>query len=79
MPKPNVTLYTQPHCPPCKLVKGFLSDHNVDYVTKDVAQDSEARDELMNQYKSMSTPTVVVGDEVVIGFELEKLSKLLNL
>lgn len=75
----TVTLYSQPNCPPCKMVKGFLTDNKVDYIVKDVSEDSKARDELINRYKSMSTPTVVVGKDVVIGFELAKLEKLLNL
>lgn len=75
----KVTLYTQPNCPPCQWVKGYLSDHDVEYTIKDVSEDEAARNELIHQYKSMSTPTVVIGNEVITGFEIAKLEKLLNL
>jgi hypothetical protein len=33
--------------------------------------------ELVEAYKSRSTPTVVIGDEVLIGFQPERIAQLL--
>jgi glutaredoxin len=44
---------------------------------KDVSSDQLAVFELVRTYKSRSTPTIVVGDKVMIGFDPEKLDQML--
>jgi hypothetical protein len=44
---------------------------------KDVSRDQAAVFELVRTYKSRSTPTIVIGDQVVIGFDRERLEQLL--
>ena len=77
MSKP--TIYTQNDCPPCKIVKMFLNEHQVDFHEKNITLDKSARDELTKTYGSYSTPTVIVNNEVITGFDLERLKKALNL
>ena len=45
---------------------------------RDVASDFSAVRELIEKYQSRSTPTVVVGDEVMIGFDPQRLEKILQ-
>jgi len=77
MTKP--TIYTQNDCPPCKIVKMFLNEYKIDFVEKNITQDQKARDELTKVYGAFSTPTVVVNDEVIIGFDLKRLAKVLKI
>ncbi|MBA2870617.1 glutaredoxin-like YruB-family protein [Anoxybacillus calidus] len=79
MNEKKVTVYTQPDCPPCKVVKEFLRHHQIDFEEFDVSKDKAARNRLINVYRSYSTPTIVVGDEVVTGFDLPALEKILGL
>lgn len=44
---------------------------------KDVSRDQQAVLELVRTYKSRSTPTIVIGDEVMIGFDPDRLDQLL--
>ena len=46
-------------------------------MVRDVSSDNSAVRELVVTYKSRSTPTIVVGDQVMIGFDPERLEKLL--
>lgn len=46
---------------------------------KDVTQDREALRELVENYQSRATPTIVIDDEVVIGFDRARLQQLLGL
>ena len=55
----------------------FLSQRGVAFVARDVATDTEARAELI-ALGSRSTPTIKVGDEVLIGFSPAKLLALLG-
>ena len=73
----KIEVYTQPDCPPCVIVKEFLKHNNVAYEEFDVKD--AARNRLLNDYDSYSTPTVVIDGEVVAGFQIEKLQQLLNI
>jgi glutaredoxin len=44
---------------------------------KDVSSDQNAVVELVRTYNSRSTPTIVVGEEVMIGFDPERLDQML--
>ncbi|MDM5305412.1 glutaredoxin family protein [Peribacillus frigoritolerans] len=75
----DVTLYTQPDCPPCKIMKMFFDDNNIVYKEKDIKADGHARKELTNKYGAYSTPTVVIDGKAIIGFELNEIKKALNI
>lgn len=77
--KKNVKVYTQPACPPCEFVKKYFEMHGVEYELYNIKEDSDARNELINKYESMSTPTIVIDEEVIIGFKQEKIDELLNI
>ena len=72
----RVLLYSQPGCPPCHAAKQFLKARQVAFEYKDVQADPAALRELA-ELNSRSTPTIVVGDEVMIGFDPERLEALL--
>jgi glutaredoxin 3 len=44
-----------------------------------VTQDVEGRDELVRRTGQMAVPVIVVGDEVIIGFDRPRLTQLLGL
>jgi len=44
---------------------------------KDVSVDHAALMELVRTYNSNSTPTIIVGDQVMIGFDPDRLEKML--
>lgn len=73
-----VILYTQPDCPPCQIIKLFLNNRGIGYAEKNIADDSSARKEWTDVWGALSTPTVIVHDEAVIGFDVEKLTSLLE-
>lgn len=74
----TVIVYHQPDCPPCHWVMEWLDRNGVSYTVKDVVADPAAMVELQG-HGARSTPTVVIGNDVFIGFEREKLSKRLGL
>ena len=73
----RVILYSQPGCPPCYAAKQFLTERNIAFEYKDVTADSGALRELV-KLNSRSTPTIVVGEEVMVGFDPERLEALLG-
>jgi glutaredoxin len=44
-----------------------------------VLADTEGREELLRRTGQMSVPVILVGNEVVVGFDRARLSKLLGI
>ena len=61
----------------CGHVKEFLSSNGIPFVERDVSQDDAALGELQ-KLGLMTTPVTSVDGEIVVGFDREKLSSLLN-
>jgi glutaredoxin len=55
----------------------FLSQQKIPFVEKDVTTDEKAAEELM-ALGSMSTPTIVVDGQMLVGFNPQKLLQLVN-
>ena len=62
----------------CSRLKEFLSKNDLQYDDRDVSQDEAAFEELRN-LGVMTTPVSVVDEEVVVGFDEEKLRSLLEI
>jgi glutaredoxin-like YruB-family protein len=75
----KVEIYSTPSCHYCVLVKDFLSQKGVKYVDYDVAADVSKRQEMVEVSGQMGVPVVKIGDEVVVGFDRETISKILGI
>lgn len=73
----KIIVFTQSDSLPCEAVKLFLKDRGAKYEERSVEGDEEIVRELKEKYNSRSTPTVVIGDEVLIGFDPERIDELL--
>lgn len=75
----NVAIYTTPICVYCKMAKELFQEHNIEYTEYNVAQDAEKRNELIERTGQMGVPVITIDDEVVIGFDEERIKTLLGL
>ncbi|PAB58252.1 glutaredoxin family protein [Anaeromicrobium sediminis] len=73
----NVLVYSSDSCIYCKEAKEYLNSKGVDFEEKNVSKDMTARKELMKM-GFMSVPIIKVDDEVIQGFNKEKLEDLLK-
>ena len=70
----QVTIYSTPTCHFCQMAKEFFTQNNVAYTEHDVAADMEKRQEIIEKSGQMGVPVIFVGDEMIIGFDKEKLA-----
>jgi glutaredoxin-like protein NrdH len=80
----KVKAYTLSTCVHCRMTKQFLNDNNVDfeYVDVDLLTGDKRTEVLREVFRlsgGYSFPVVVVGDAVIVGFNREKLQKVLAL
>ena len=58
-------------------MKEYLSQKQIDFDDRDITKDSSAITELQ-KLGFMTTPVTVVGDQVVVGFDVAKLDDALK-
>jgi len=66
---PDITVYTTDPCSFCSRVKQLLSTRGLPFTEVNLAKDADGRAELAAKTGMMSFPQVLVGDEVVGGFQ----------
>jgi glutaredoxin 3 len=74
----KIIVFTQPDSLPCEAVKLFLQDRKARFEERSVEDDQDVVRELQENYDSQSTPTVIIDDQIVIGFDPERLDELLE-
>ena len=75
----NVTIYSTPSCHFCHVAKDFFKEKNITYTEYDVASDLEKRKEMVEKSGQMGVPVIIIGDEIVVGFNEPKIAQLLGL
>ncbi|MBI3572427.1 glutaredoxin family protein [Candidatus Kaiserbacteria bacterium] len=73
-----VTIYSTPTCHFCQMTKEFLNEHHIPYTDYDVAHDLVKRQEMIQKSGQMGVPVIYVGDEMIIGFDKERLASALG-
>ncbi|OGZ36708.1 MAG: NrdH-redoxin [Candidatus Portnoybacteria bacterium RIFCSPLOWO2_01_FULL_43_11] len=76
---PKVKIYSTPTCVYCQTLKTFLKEKGIEFEDLDVSIDEKAREEMIEKTGQMGVPVTDIDGEIVIGFDKEKISKLLNL
>ena len=60
-------------------MKEFLSHHEVPFTNHFIDEDPEALKELVEKTGRRATPVILIGDEVVVGFDRARLQSLLGI
>ena len=74
----QVTIYSTPTCHFCQMTKDFLKEKGIAYTEHNVAQDLERRQEMIQKSGQMGVPVIFVGEEMIIGFDKERLVSTLG-
>lgn len=74
----DVTIYSTPSCQFCHAAKEFFKENNIEFTDHDVASDVEKRKEMVEKSGQMGVPVIVIGDQIIVGFEENKLRELLG-
>lgn len=72
-----VTVYTRSTCAPCKMLKAWLSNKQINYEEKNVDDDPKLVDKIIELTGRMMVPVAVVGDQVIQGFNIGAVSSAL--
>lgn len=73
----NVTLFTSSTWPHCHTAKMYLREKGIKYDEKNISIDPEARQELI-KIGARGVPTFIIGDEVIVGLDTERIEALID-
>jgi len=79
MSQPKVRLFITPSCPYCYTLKEFLKEYNIRFKEIDASKDKKEQEEMIKKSGQRGVPVVEIGDQIVVGFDREKICKLLNI
>jgi len=65
----RITVYTTEPCAYCRQAKALLAKRGLDYDEINLARDADGRVELARRTGMMTFPQVVIGEELVGGFD----------
>jgi len=78
----KVVIYTQEGCGPCTAEKLWLKDNGVEFEERDIRENPAYLDEIV-ELGASATPATLIKDEngsqVILGFDQEKLEKILGI
>ena len=63
----------------CKTLKGYFKKNNVEFEDIDVSKDEKQLQKMIKDSGQMGVPVVDIDGEIIIGFDKEKIDKLLNI
>jgi len=74
----KVKIYSTPSCPYCIMAKEFFKENNIDFEDFNVAENQEAREEMIEKSGQMGVPVIIIDNEVIVGFDKEKIEDLIK-
>lgn len=73
-----VTIYSTPTCHFCQMAKEFFTEKNVPFTNYDVSVDAAKREEMIKMTGQLGVPVIVIGDDIMVGFDRQKLAAKLG-
>jgi glutaredoxin-like YruB-family protein len=75
----KVKIYSTPSCMYCNMAKTYLKGNKIEYEDYDVGKDLEKRKEMIEQSGQMGVPVIIIGSEVIVGFDKERMASILGI
>jgi glutaredoxin-like YruB-family protein len=74
----KITVYSTQSCPYCHMAKEYLEEKNLEFEYIDVGKDKEKAKEMIEKSGQMGVPVIIIGDEVIVGFNKPKIEEALK-
>lgn len=75
----DITIYSTPMCHFCNLAKEYFNANGIKYTDHNLVGNPEKQKEMIELTGQMGVPVIVIGDDIVIGFNKPRIAELLGL
>lgn len=77
MPDKEIKIYSTPTCPWCRKAKEYLKEKHVEFNDYNVGEDRAKLQEMVDLSGQRGVPVVVIGNEIIVGFNQPKIDEAL--
>jgi len=74
----KIKIYTLSWCPHCNALKEYLNKKNLEYENIDVEENEDKANEIIEKTGQSGFPVVCIDEEILIGFDKNKIEELLK-
>ncbi len=74
-----VKIYSTPTCVYCKTLKGYLAKNNIQFEDIDVSKDEKQLQYMIKVSGQMGVPVIEIDDNIITGFDKQKIDELLKI
>ena len=74
-----IKIYSTPTCVYCKTLQEYFKKNNFDFEHIDVSKDEKQLQDMIKKSGQMGVPVVDIDGEIIVGFDKEKIDKLLKI
>jgi len=74
----KIKIYSSPTCPYCYTVKDYLTQKGIEFEEIDLFEQPEKRKEMEEISKQKNIPVTIIGEDIVIGWNKNKIDELLK-
>lgn len=75
----RITVYSSPSCSWCNTLKNYLRKNNISFTDIDLSRDQKAVDALIRRSGQSGVPQTDINGEIIVGFNKQRIDKLLGL
>lgn len=75
----KIIIYGTDSCPWCHKAREFMKEHKVKFTDKNVGEDRKAAAEMIKKSGQQGVPVIDVDGEIIVGFDEDRLRKLLKI
>lgn len=75
----KITIYSTPTCHFCHAAKDFFTSKGIVYEDFNVSADLDKRKEMIEKSGQMGVPVILIGDEMIVGFNKPKVMEILGI
>lgn len=73
-----VTVYSTPTCAFCFALKDYLSHKKIDFVEKDITNDTDAQKWVLEHTGQLAVPVSDIDNDIVVGFDRPRIEAILR-
>jgi len=60
------------------MAKEWFNQNKIEFVEYDVLSDAEKRMEMIEKTGQMGVPVIMIGDEIIVGFDRRRIEELIK-
>lgn len=77
--QPTVIMFSTPTCSFCVTAKRYFKEHKIKFKDIDVSRDQRAAMDMKRRAGTTGVPVILINNRPIVGFDKQKINKLLNI